>query len=74
MNFTQLVSRVRYALLLVPLFGLLTSIQVGCGVSEPDGLGNIDADMSTGHNPYGYGSYGYGSYGYAGYGSYGYGD
>lgn len=73
MRFSKLIARARYALLLIPAFGLLTSIEVGCGVAEPDGVGNMDSDISTGHHPYGYGSYGYGSSGYGGYGSSGYG-
>jgi len=50
MKLESFVSRARFLLLVLPLFGLCSSLHVGCSSSNNSGY-------------YGYGNYGYGSYG-----------
>ena len=87
MRFTNLLSSLRYATLLIPAFGLLTCLQVGCAGEEgqPDDLGSSTSrqtkhsSSSGGTSGYGGSSSGSSGYGdddddcYGGYGTSGYG-
>lgn len=75
MTYARLVSALRVATLALPLFGLVTALELGCGVTDSNDVGS-NSGATTNHHPYAYGGgdYGYDDDGYAsdGYGDYGY--
>lgn len=76
-------SAARFAILVLPIAGIATAVQVGCAWKDEPAAdaGSADPDTSPDASKtkldgsvVGYGDYGYGNYGYGyGYGDYGYG-
>ena len=70
MSLRKFLPWARFAALAIPLFGLVSAMQLGCEATVADDVGIQDSESNRGYGRYGnYGGYGYNGYdGYDGYG------